>query len=66
MGTANKKGGKKGRKYDRNKDWCNGYRLCNTELKNKLRAIRRHLKQPRHRNDKAGMLRYRDLGGKAF
>lgn len=58
------KGGKKARKYGRNEKWCQGYRAIGTEDVNRLRRLRRHLRQDRHRNDAQGMARYIELGGK--
>lgn len=43
------KGGKKNRKYGRNKKWCTKYKLENRKEKNKLLRRLRHLK--RHPND---------------
>ena len=65
MSTQQKyKGGKKARKLGRNKKWCDGYKALNTQLKNKLRKIGRHLKEVRHSNDKQARQCYLELGGK--
>jgi len=44
MKTAHKKGGKKNRKYGRNQNFCTSYKALATELRNKKRKLRRHMK----------------------
>ena len=41
-GVTRKKG-KKTRKYDRNRKWCQSYRNRNQREKNKVKKLRRHL-----------------------
>ena len=45
-----RKTGKKQRKYDRNRKWCQSYRNRNQREKNKVKKVRRHL--ARFPNDK--------------
>jgi hypothetical protein len=44
------KGGKKNRKYGRNKKWCEAYRKVGTRLINKRKKLKRRIK--RFPNDK--------------
>ena len=44
MAKATKKGGKKGRKYGRNKAWCLTYKTRGTEEKNRKRRMRSTLR----------------------
>ena len=37
------RGGKKARKYDRNRKWCERYRLAHKREKSKARKLYRHL-----------------------
>ena len=37
------KGGKKNRKYGRNKKWCERYRLENRRIKNKIKKLRHRI-----------------------
>ncbi len=40
---ANTKGGKKGRKIDRNRIWCKAYRLRRQRERNKIKRLDKHL-----------------------
>lgn len=51
---SKKKDGKRGRKFGRNKSWCNAYRASCRRLINQKRNLRRHIK--RYPNDLAAQV----------
>jgi hypothetical protein len=53
----------KGRKIGSNKDFCKAYKSFGTREKNKRRKLRRHLREPRHKNDAQGLQVFIGLGG---
>jgi hypothetical protein len=63
MGQQVKKTGAKGRKIGSNKVFCKAYKSFGTREKNQRRRMRRHLREPRHKNDVQGLKAFIALGG---
>jgi hypothetical protein len=61
MAESTKQGGKKNRKFGRNKEYCLRYKNEGTALKNKKRRMARHLREKRHANDSANRDRLANL-----
>lgn len=61
MAKSSKQGGKN-KKYGRMEKWCQAYRAGNQELRNRLRRMRRHLRN--NPGDNTNLAHYKELGGK--
>jgi hypothetical protein len=57
------KKGKKNRKLGRNQKACTSYSLAGMAERNRLKRMRRHLRERRHQNDAQGMKEYLAFGG---